>query len=109
MVLSPDETILYEMNQGGHDIGKVSTSTGAIVKLTGAYAVAGSVDGPAAVAKFNQPRGAAISPDGRTLYVAGGGEHKVRCEGSNGEWTSHILLLPAARPQVLVSSLLPRT
>ena len=110
IVLSPDETTLYETNEGGHDLTMTSTGTGVGTNLAGSGGSAGSVDGPAAVAKFNQPRGAAISPDGRTLYVAGGGEHKVRGDGSNGEWTSTSLsLAPGSTPQVIASSLLPRT
>lgn len=48
---------------------------------------AGSNDGPAAVARFNTPRGIAGAPDG-SVYVADSGNHTIRRIGPDGSVTT---------------------
>lgn len=60
-----------------HRILLADLHSGAIQQMIGSGA-AGLVDGDLAVARFNQPQGCAITPDGQTLYVADTENHALR-------------------------------
>jgi hypothetical protein len=55
--------------------------------LAGLAGEAGSADGPAATARFNNPRGVASAPDG-SVYVADTGNHTIRRIASDGTVTT---------------------
>lgn len=97
MTLSPDNKWLYLADRNNHRIRKLNTKTGKSKYLTGAGGTNFSFEtresngyqegGPCknefefdvkGCAYFNRPTGIAISPDGNTLYVAEGSNHRVR-------------------------------
>ncbi len=97
MVLSPDENWLYLVDRNNHRIRKLNTTTGTTEYITGAgvtnyafestesngYQEGGPCEGEtdsgvAGCAYFNRPTGIAIAPDGNTLYVSEGSNHRVR-------------------------------
>lgn len=97
IALSPDDQWLYFVDRNNHRIRKLNTATGETSYITGAggnnfafttqesngYAegspCADEFDlGVAGCAYFNRPTGIAISPDGKTLYVAEGSNNRIR-------------------------------
>jgi len=62
-----DGTQLYVSDAGGHTVRRINRSTGAISLVAGAYNTAGFVPGAAASARFDSPRGLAITAN--KLYV----------------------------------------
>lgn len=97
ITLSPDDDWLYVVDRNNHRIRKVDTATGETHYITGAggnnfsfvtqdsngYAEGGPCEDEfdlavAGCAYFNRPTGIALSPDGKTLYVAEGSNNRVR-------------------------------
>jgi DNA-binding beta-propeller fold protein YncE len=81
LVLGPDGA-LYVSDTGNHTIRRVTTN-GVVTTLAGSAGTADYVDGPATSARFNQPLGLAIAPDG-TVFVADSGNHLIRIIATNG-------------------------
>jgi sugar lactone lactonase YvrE len=67
---------LYVADSGNNAIRKV-TPAGVVTTVAGLSGPAGALDGPVAVARFNQPRGVSIDASGN-LYVADYGNSIVR-------------------------------
>jgi sugar lactone lactonase YvrE len=67
---------LYVADSGNNAIRRV-TPAGVVTTVAGLNGPAGSLDGPSAVARFNQPRGVSIDASGN-LYVADYGNATVR-------------------------------
>lgn len=97
IALSPDNQWLYVVDRNNHRIRKVNVTTGKTEYITGAggtnfsftseesngYQEGGPCDGEfdrgvAGCAYFNRPTGIAVSPDGKTLYVAEGSNNRIR-------------------------------
>lgn len=81
VALGPDGA-LYVSDTGNHTLRRVTTN-GVVTTLAGSAGVADYVDGPATSARFNQPLGLAIAPDG-TVFVADSGNHLIRIIATNG-------------------------
>ncbi|NDB74355.1 MAG: hypothetical protein EB141_01685 [Verrucomicrobia bacterium] len=81
LALGPDGT-LYVSDTGNHTIRRI-TLAGVVTTLAGSAGKADYADGPAATARFNQPLGLAIAPDG-TVFVADSGNHLIRVIATNG-------------------------
>ena len=81
LALGPDGA-LYVSDTGNHTIRRV-TLAGIVTTLAGSAASADFADGPATAARFNQPLGLAIAPDG-TVFVADSGNHLLRIIATNG-------------------------
>ncbi|PIS40670.1 MAG: hypothetical protein COT26_02120 [Candidatus Kerfeldbacteria bacterium CG08_land_8_20_14_0_20_43_14] len=75
--ISPDGQTLYVADSGNNRIRSVRVSDGQTALLAGSGA-AGAVNGVGSSATFNQPRRLAISEDGKILYVAEQGNHRIR-------------------------------
>jgi len=73
---------LYVCDTGNHTIRRVTTN-GVVTTLAGAAGNADYADGSAANARFNQPLGLAVAPDG-TVFVADSGSHLIRVLATNG-------------------------
>jgi DNA-binding beta-propeller fold protein YncE len=73
---------LYVCDTGNHTLRRVATN-GVVTTLAGAAGNADFADGPAATARFNQPLGLAVAPDG-TIFVADSGNHLIRIIATNG-------------------------
>lgn len=68
IAISPDGKILYVADSYNHRIRKIDIAGGyAVDTLTGG--IAGSEDGTLAQARFDEPRGLALSSDGAILFV----------------------------------------
>eukprot|EP00947_MAST-08B_sp_MAST-8B-sp1_P004932 g4932.t1 len=75
LALSPDGKQLFVTGLSGNTIRVVNVADGAVTTLAGSGA-ARSEDGVGAAASFRYPRGLALSPDGKQLFVS---EHaKIR-------------------------------
>lgn len=81
LALGPDG-VLYVSDTGNHTLRRI-TLTGVVTTLAGAAGNADFADGPATTARFNQPLGLAIAPDG-TVFVADSGNHLIRAIATNG-------------------------
>jgi len=83
--------VIYVAESGGHRIRKIvltgsdptNPSHYTVSTLAGS-GVAGFADGIGTAARFNVPRGLAISPDG-TIYVADSGNYRIRRVSPTGE------------------------
>jgi len=73
--ITTDGTNLYVADFSNNKIRKIVLATGAVSTFSGSGAV-GSVEGAGTAASFNMPFG--ITTDGVNLYVADGGNNKVR-------------------------------
>ncbi len=73
---------LYVSDTGNHTIRRV-TLAGVVTTLAGSAGNADYADGPASDARFNQPLGLAVAPDG-TVFVADSGNHLIRTIATNG-------------------------
>lgn len=73
---------LYVADSGNNAIRKV-TPAGVVTTVVGSSGTSGSLDGPVAVARFNQPRGVSVDASGN-LYVADYGNSLVRHITSGG-------------------------
>lgn len=78
VVLSPNSSLAFVVDQWASLIRRVVVSTGAIVPLAGNPCVEGSADGVGTAAQFDDPRALALSPDGSFLLVADQGNHTIR-------------------------------
>ncbi len=58
--------------------GAVTTLAGSGYITNGDFTIGGYADGVSSSARFNQPKGIAVSPDGLTLYVSDAGNSKIR-------------------------------
>lgn len=67
---------LYVSDQGSNVIRKI-TPAGQVTTIAGSAGLGGAVDGPAANARFNQPKGLVVSPAG-DIYVADTGNSIIR-------------------------------
>lgn len=76
IVLDPTEAFLYVADTGNNRIRKVAIADGATSLVAGSDS--GFADGTGSSARFNAPWGLALSDDGRTLYVADRGNHRIR-------------------------------
>ena len=81
LTLGPDGA-LYVSDTGNHTIRRVTTN-GVTTTLVGFAGNADYADGPASTARFNQPLGLAVTPDG-TIFVADSGNHLIRVIATNG-------------------------
>lgn len=68
---------LFVSEYSNHTIRKVDVSTGAVTTLAGTAGVPGSMDGPGAAARFNNPYGLAVDGAG-ALYVVDSRNHAIR-------------------------------
>lgn len=76
-VVADGEGNLYVADYGNHTIRKVVVSTGEVTTIAGLAGMAGSKDGPGAVARFNGPLGLALDGAG-ALYVGEYFNHTIR-------------------------------
>jgi DNA-binding beta-propeller fold protein YncE len=81
LALGPDGA-LYVSDTGNHTLRRVTTN-GVVTTVAGSAGNADYADGPATAARFNQPLGLAITPDG-TVFVADSGNHLIRVLATNG-------------------------
>ncbi|MFA6544276.1 MAG: NHL repeat-containing protein [Limisphaerales bacterium] len=81
LALGPDGA-LYVSDTGNHTVRRV-TLAGVVTTLAGSAGNADYADGSAAAARFNQPLGLAVAPDG-TVFVADSGSHLIRALATNG-------------------------
>lgn len=80
LALGPDGA-LYVSDTGNHTIRRVTTN-GDVTTLAGSAGNADYADGPATVARFNQPLGLSVAADG-TVFVADSGNHLIRVIATN--------------------------
>ena len=81
IAIGPDGA-LYVSDTGNHTLRRVTTN-GIVTTLAGSAGNADYADGSATAARFNQPLGLAIAPDG-TVFVADSGNHLIRVIATNG-------------------------
>ena len=75
IAVSPSETVAYIAEFSGHNIRAITIPGGAVSHFAGTNAP-GSVNGPAASATFNSPRG--VAADASTVFVADSGNNIIR-------------------------------
>jgi DNA-binding beta-propeller fold protein YncE len=68
---------LYIADSGNHCIRKLNTETNMVETVVGIPRVTGDTDGGKDEARFNEPRGIAVAPDG-TVYVGDHGNARIR-------------------------------
>ncbi|RHX92922.1 hypothetical protein [Leptospira stimsonii] len=73
--IATDGTFLYIADTGNHKIRKIKISDNTVTTIAGS-GVAGTLDGPGDVAKFNQPTH--VVYDSNTLYVADTNSHNIK-------------------------------
>jgi YVTN family beta-propeller protein len=76
LAIDPSGTKLYVADMGNNRIRQVNLATGEVITIAGS--TVGFSDGVGTAAKFDSPRGVAISPDGNTLYIADSDNNRVR-------------------------------
>lgn len=69
---------LYVTEYSGHVIRKIVISTQAVTTLAGSGGSSGTADGASATARFTNPYGIAITPNGLNLIVCDYGNHRIR-------------------------------
>ncbi len=69
---SPDGNYLYFVDSFNGTIRRFGLSSGRVVTIAGEPGAEGVTDGTGSAARFENPRGIAIDPEGRTLYIADG-------------------------------------
>jgi sugar lactone lactonase YvrE len=75
---------LYVADTANHTIRRVDPQTGRTATVAGGAGQAGSADGDAMAARFNGPRGLALSPDGKTLYIVDSDNYTIRALETGG-------------------------
>lgn len=80
LALDDELDALYVSAAGARQIWRVDLSAGAVAPCAGAAGETepGSSDGPALSARLGEPRGLALAPDRRRLYIADAGASAVR-------------------------------
>ena len=73
-------TSVFVADTGGQWIRKIAIATGAVTTLAGTGSAA-YADGSAFFSRFSAPRGLALSVDGKFLFVADSGNHRIRSIG----------------------------
>lgn len=68
---------LYVADTGNHTLRKI-TPAGVVTTLAGSPGVSDTVDGTGPAARFNQPAGVAVLPNGSLIYVSELGGHVIR-------------------------------
>ena len=81
LALAPDGA-LYVSDTGNHTVRRV-TANGGVTTVAGFAGNVDYADGPATSARFNQPLGLAVAPNG-TVFVADSGNHLIRVIATNG-------------------------
>ena len=81
LAFGPDGAI-YVSDTGNHPVRRV-TANGVVTTLAGFAGNADFADGSTTSARFNQPLGLAVAPDG-TIFVADSGNHLIRVIATNG-------------------------
>ena len=76
IAVSPDGNTLYITDQDNHRIRALAIASGTVSTIAGS--TKGYKDGAGAAAQFSSPMGIAVSPDGKTLYVADYDNHRIR-------------------------------
>ena len=82
IAVAADGAVFHVSDTGNHTIRRVTTN-GIVTTLAGLAGNADYADGSAATARFNQPLGLAVAPNG-TVYVADSGNHLIRVISTNG-------------------------
>jgi sugar lactone lactonase YvrE len=82
VAIEPRTNAAYVADTANHLIRKV-TLTGEVTTVAGAAGIRGSSDGVGGVARFNNPKGIALAPDG-TLWIADSGNHILRTISADG-------------------------
>ena len=79
MAIAPDGTV-YIADTGNDMIRKMTVNGGVaqIVTIAGANHHARWRDGNGTAARFNNPEGIVVSPDGKTLYIADSRDNRIR-------------------------------
>ena len=77
LAISPDGKTLYVADSRNNRIRKIDLATKTVSTLAG-HSFASGNDGIGDHAGFAQPRGLAISPDGKTLYIGDSGNNMIR-------------------------------
>ena len=77
LAISPDGKTLYVADSRNNMIRKIDLATKTVSTIAG-HSFPSSGDGVGKSAGFETPRGLAISPDGKTLYVADSGNNMIR-------------------------------
>jgi sugar lactone lactonase YvrE len=77
IVYLPISNRLLVTDSGNHTIREISMA-GTVITLAGLAGTAGAVNGSWGAARFNLPRGIAISADGQTIVVADTGNQTIR-------------------------------
>ena len=81
VVLCPDGSLLVA-DYGSHTIRRVSAA-GLVSTVAGAGRQAGASDGAGALARFNNPHGLALGPDG-SLFISDSENYSIRCLSADG-------------------------
>lgn len=78
IIIGPDGTMYFSdaANETVREI--IQTPAGPVVQTIAGNGVPGFVDGVGANARFDTPTGLALSPDGKTLFVADFGNNRIR-------------------------------
>ena len=77
LAISPDGTLLLVADVMDRRIRQIVIATGAVSTVAGS-SEEGDADGTGAAARFHNPLGLAISPDGTRLFVADSDNNRIR-------------------------------
>jgi sugar lactone lactonase YvrE len=88
-VLADEATDTLFVADSGHNRVLIAGLDGAIRRVFGS-GVAGLTDGGPEEARFAEPQGMALAPDGRTLYVADRANHALREIDLAGGWVTTV-------------------
>jgi sugar lactone lactonase YvrE len=81
-IIADDKGVLFVADNANNMIRKV-TSAGFVSTIAGRGGVAGSADGPGAIARFNYPSGLALDGMG-SIYIADSQNHTIRLISAEG-------------------------